>query len=149
MNGELFTILHADDSLDDALLTRLALTDDGEELELHHVRDGVEALRFLRNEDPYRDAGRPDLVLLDLNMPRLSGHETLSAIKSDPALQSIPVVVLTTSNSPYDVTRCYELHVNSYVRKPIDFNRFVEVMGQVKRFWMGTAVLPPSPLTRV
>jgi CheY-like chemotaxis protein len=135
-------ILHAEDSVDDAMLTRLALAEGSATIELHQVRDGAEALQFLRNEAPYDDAPRPDLVLLDLNMPRLSGHETLDAMKTDPALTAIPVIVLTTSESPHDVLRCYEHHVNSYVRKPIDFDRFVEVMRRVEDFWLEVAVLP-------
>ena len=144
MNGAVVCILHADDSYDDALLMRLALAEGGTEFDLHHVRDGIEALQFLRNEAPYESAPRPDLVLLDLNMPRLGGHETLSAIKNDPHLRAIPVIALTTSASPYDVSRCYEMYVNSYVRKPVDFDRLVEVMRRIDEFWLGTALLPSA-----
>ncbi|MEA2171278.1 MAG: hypothetical protein QOF76_4578 [Solirubrobacteraceae bacterium] len=142
MTSNPICILQAEDSLGDAQLTRLALQEGNVPHDLHHVRDGIEALQFLRNEAPFSDAPRPDLVLLDLNMPRLSGHEVLAAMKTDPMLCSIPVIALTTSNAPNDVARSYELHVNSYVRKPIDFDQFVDVMRCIERFWMETAVLP-------
>jgi CheY-like chemotaxis protein len=145
MSDRVLCILHAEDSVEDALLTRLALDESPAAIELHQVRDGAEALQFLRREGPHADAPRPDLVLLDLNMPRLNGHEALDAMKTDPALKSIPVIVLTTSGSPHDVTRCYEHYVNSYVRKPIDFDRFVEVMRRIEEFWLHAAVLPSPP----
>ena len=135
-------ILQAEDSAGDAELTRIALSEGEVSSELHHVRDGIEALSFLRQEPPYEEAPRPDLVLLDLNMPRLGGREVLQAIKSDPLLCSIPVIVLTTSNAAEDVFRSYELHVNSYVRKPLDFDQFVAVMQSIEQFWIGTAELP-------
>lgn len=135
-------ILQAEDSAGDAELTRIALSEGEIPSELHHVRDGIEALAFLRKEPPYEDAPRPDLVLLDLNMPRLGGREVLMAIKSDPLLCSIPVIVLTTSKAAEDVSRSYELHVNSYVRKPLDFDQFVAVMQSIEQFWIGTAELP-------
>jgi len=135
-------ILQAEDSAGDAELTRIALSEGEVPSELHHVRDGIEALSFLRQEPPYEEAPRPDLVLLDLNMPRLGGREVLLAIKSDPLLCSIPVIVLTTSNASEDVFRSYELHVNSYVRKPLDFDQFVAVMQSIEQFWIGTAELP-------
>jgi CheY-like chemotaxis protein len=141
-------ILQAEDSLGDAQLTRLALSEGEVPHDLHHVRDGIEALQFMRNEPPYADAPRPDLVLLDLNMPRLGGHEVLMAMKNDPLLCTIPVIALTTSNAPNDIARSYELHVNSYVRKPIDFDQFVGVMRCIERFWMETAVLPEAPVAR-
>lgn len=137
-------LLHAEDSIGDAELTRIALEEGSVPYELHHVRDGVDALSFLRQEAPYDAAARPDLVLLDLNMPRMGGHEVLAAMKGDRALASIPVIVLSTSNAPEDVSRSYELHVNSYVRKPIDFSQFVDVMGAIERFWVGTAALPTA-----
>jgi CheY-like chemotaxis protein len=138
-------ILQAEDSLGDAELTREALEHGNVDHELHHVRDGVEALAFLRREGAYAAAPRPDIVLLDLNMPRLGGRDVLAAMKSDRDLGSIPVIVLTTSDAPDDVFRSYELHVNSYVRKPIDFDQFVEVMGCIEQFWLATALLPSAP----
>jgi CheY-like chemotaxis protein len=139
-----FRILHAEDSIGDAELTRVALGEGKVPFELFHVRDGVEALAFLRNEEPYAESPRPDLILLDLNMPRMGGHEVLGEVKGDDALASIPVIVLTMSNSPDDVSRTYELHVNSYVRKPIDFDQFLLVMRAIEAFWLDAAVLPPE-----
>jgi CheY-like chemotaxis protein len=144
MTRRTLCILQADDSPDDALLTKLALKEGDATVDLYQVRDGLEALAFLRHEGPHGDAPRPDLVLLDLNMPRLDGHETLDAIKADPELRGIPVIVLTTSGSPHDVSRCYEHYVNSYVRKPVDYDQFVEVMRSIESFWLGAAVLPSA-----
>jgi CheY-like chemotaxis protein len=144
MTARPIRILHAEDSAGDAQLTRIALEDGDIPFELAHVRDGVEALAYLRNEGAFAGASRPDLVLLDLNMPRMGGHEVLAEVKRDPSLSSIPVIVLTTSNAPYDVARSYELHVNSYVRKPIDFDQFVKVMRCIEAFWLDAAVLPST-----
>jgi CheY-like chemotaxis protein len=138
-------LLHAEDSIGDAQLTRIALEEGEIPFDLAHVRDGLEALAYLRNEGRYASAPRPDLVLLDLNMPRMGGHEVLAKVKRDPALSSIPVIVLTTSNAPSDVALSYELHVNSYVRKPIDFDQFVKVMRCIEAFWLEAAVLPTGP----
>ncbi len=135
-------ILHAEDNPGDAQLTRLALEESGTPVDLHHVPDGEEALRFLHREGEYRDAPRPDIVLLDLNMPRLSGTEALTQIKEDPELRAIPVLVLTTSIAPTDVSRSYELHVNSYLRKPLSYGALVDLMQRVEQFWLGAAVLP-------
>jgi CheY-like chemotaxis protein len=135
-------ILHAEDNIGDAQLTRLALEEGSEPYELHHVFDGEEALRFLRREGEYTDAPRPDLVLLDLNMPRLGGHATIEAIKTDPNLRSVPIIVLTTSGSPHDVTRSYEAYVNSYIRKPLGFEQLVDLMQRLQRFWLEAAILP-------
>ena len=135
-------ILHAEDNLADAQLTRLALEESDHAHELHHVLDGEEALAFLRRQGAYADAPRPDLVLLDLNMPRLNGHQTLEEIKEDPELRSLPVIVLTTSGSPHDVTRSYEAHVNSYLRKPLGFEQMVDLMARLQRFWLEAAILP-------
>jgi CheY-like chemotaxis protein len=135
-------ILHAEDDLGDAQLTRLALGEGRTPVELHHVLDGEEALRFLRREGAYADAPRPDIVLLDLNMPRLNGHEALRLIKQDADLRTIPVIVLTTSINPSDVTRSYEAHVNSYMRKPLGYEQLVDLMRRVEQFWLEAAVLP-------
>ena len=135
-------ILHAEDNVGDAELTRMALSEGATAFELHHVLDGEEALRFLRREGAHAGAPRPDLVLLDLNMPRMGGHETLTAIKDDPHLKTIPVLVLTTSINPADVERSYAAHVNSYMRKPLSFEQLVELMRRVERFWLDAAVLP-------
>ncbi len=139
-------ILHAEDNLADAQLTRLALEEGDHACDLHHVFDGEEAMAFLRREGRYADAPRPDIVLLDLNMPRLNGHETLAQIKEDPDLRSLPVIVLTTSGAPRDVTRSYEAHVNSYIRKPLGFEQMVDLMQRLQRFWLEAAVLPGAPV---
>jgi CheY-like chemotaxis protein len=106
------------------------------------VQDGADAMAFLRREGEYADAPRPDLVLLDLNLPRMDGREVLQAIKSDPALASIPVVVLTTSEAEEDVLRSYSLHANAYVTKPVDFERFIDVVRQIDDFFVTVVRLP-------
>src|SRR5919202_2582373 len=109
---------------------------------LHVVGDGVEALQFLRHEGPYADAPTPDLVLLDLNLPRMDGREVLAQLKSDPELASIPVVVLTTSEAEEDVLRSYALHANAYVTKPVDFERFIAVVREIDDFFVTVVRLP-------
>ena len=135
-------ILQAEDSPADQRLTRLALSEARQPNEVHVVGDGVEALAVLRREGPYGDAPRPDLVLLDLNMPRMGGREVLEQLKQDPDLRSIPVVVLTTSAAPGDVAEIYRLHGNSYVRKPVDLDQFLAVMRTIEDFWLQTVELP-------
>ena len=144
MTSRALCILHAEDDFADAQLTRLALDEGPTPVEVHYVFDGEEALGFLRREGEHADAPRPDLVLLDLNMPRLGGHETLMRIKQDPKLRSIPVLVLTTSGAPRDVERSYDSHVNSYLRKPMGYEALVELMRGVEHFWAETAVLPTA-----
>ena len=106
-------------------------------------RDGVEALAFLRREGAYADAPRPDLILLDLNLPRKDGREVLAEVKGDPDLRRIPVVVLTTSSAEEDISRSYDLHANAYVTKPVDFERFIEVVRQIDEFFVTVVKLPP------
>jgi CheY-like chemotaxis protein len=106
------------------------------------VRDGEEALRFLRREGEYEDAPRPGLVLLDLNLPRVDGREVLAEMKSDPELRVIPVVVLTTSEAEEDILRSYTLHANAYVSKPVDFDRFIDVIRQIDDFFVTVVKLP-------
>ena len=109
---------------------------------LHCVSDGVDALRFLRREDEFAGAPRPDLILLDLNLPRKDGREVLAEVKTDESLQQIPVVVLTTSKREEDVLRSYKLHANAYVTKPVDFDRFIEVVRQIDEFFVTVVKLP-------
>lgn len=135
-------VLLVEDSPTDALLTQAAIAESGVATALDRVADGVEAMAFLRGEGRYRNAHRPDLVLLDLNLPRRNGHEVLADIKTDPALQSIPVVVLTTSSAEQDVLTAYRLHANCYITKPVGFDRFEHVIRSVQEFWFRTVTLP-------
>jgi CheY-like chemotaxis protein len=131
-----------EDNPADVRLTREAFSERDLPHALHVVRDGVEALAFLRREPPYADAPAPDLVLLDLNLPRKDGREVLADIKADPRLRRTPVVVLTTSRSEADVMRSYDLHANCYITKPVDLNRFLEVIRAVEHFWLAAVTLP-------
>ena len=106
------------------------------------VEDGVEALDFLHRRGEHADAPRPDLILLDLNLPRKDGREVLREIKEEDALKRIPVVILTTSRSEEDVLRTYNLHANCYISKPVDFNRFMEVVKSIEEFWLTVVTLP-------
>ncbi len=135
-------ILMVEDSPTDAQLTIEALHAAKVVNRLSHVEDGVEALRYLRRQGPYTDAPRPDLILLDLNLPRKDGREVLDELKRDPSLKVIPVVVLTTSRSEQDVLRSYQLHANCYITKPVDFNQFMEVVKTIENFWLTVVTLP-------
>ncbi|WP_121193481.1 response regulator [Motilibacter peucedani] len=123
-------------------MTREAFEDNKVANNLHVVSDGAKALEFLRREGDYADAPTPDLILLDLNLPRKDGREVLSEIKNDPALRTIPVVVLTTSEAQEDVVRSYSLHANAYVTKPVDFERFIAVVRQIDDFFVSVVKLP-------
>jgi len=136
-------VLLVEDDPGDVLMTREAFADHKLKNVLHVVDNGVDAMSFLRNEGPYADAPRPDLVLLDLNLPRMDGREVLAAVKADEELCSIPVVVLTTSEAEEDVLRSYQLHANAYVTKPVDFGRFLEVVRQIDDFFVTVVKLPP------
>jgi CheY-like chemotaxis protein len=135
-------VLLVEDDPGDALMIREALETYAPETDIAAVVDGVDALRYLRREDEFADEPRPDLVLLDLNMPRKDGREALAEIKSDPGLRAIPVVVLTTSSAEADVLRSYELGVNSFITKPVTFAGLVEVMQGFTRYWFEIVELP-------
>lgn len=135
-------VLLVEDDPADELLTREALERDHVGNVLHVVRDGMEAIAFLRQEGAYAHAPRPGLILLDLNMPRMDGLEVLSVIKADEALRPIPVVVLTTSEAEADVLRSYQLHANAYVTKPVDLNRFAQIVVSIEDFYLAVAKLP-------
>jgi CheY-like chemotaxis protein len=135
-------VLLVEDDPGDVMMTREAFQDYKLRNELHVVSDGSEAMAFLRQEGEYAGRPRPDLVLLDLNLPRMDGRQVLEAIKSDPELASIPVVVLTTSENEDDVLRSYSLHANAYVTKPVDFQRFIEVVRQIDDFFVTVVRLP-------
>jgi CheY-like chemotaxis protein len=136
------SILLVEDNPADVRLTREALKEGRVHNELNVVPDGVEALSYLRQEGKYRDARRPDLVLLDLNLPRMDGREVLREVKSDERLKTIPIVVLTTSAAEQDVARSYGLHANSYVTKPVDLDEFIAVIRSIEDFWLTIVTLP-------
>lgn len=135
-------ILMVEDSPSDALITQEALSFAKLINGLHIVEDGVEALAFLRKQGKYASAPRPDLVLLDLNLPRKSGKEVLAEIKGDEELKTIPVVILTSSKAEADVLKAYGLHANCYVVKPVDFSTFEEVVRSISHFWFSVVTLP-------
>jgi CheY-like chemotaxis protein len=135
-------ILLVEDDPGDVLMTREAFEHHKIRNNLHVVSDGVEALQFVRREEPYTDAPRPGLILLDLNLPKKDGREVLAELKAAPELRSIPVVVLTTSEAEEDILRSYDLYANAYVTKPVDFDRFVEVVRQIDDFFVTVVKLP-------
>jgi CheY-like chemotaxis protein len=135
-------VLLVEDDPGDALMTQEAFEHHKIRNSLHIVKDGVEALEFLRREGQYENAPRPGLILLDLNLPRKDGREVLSEVKADAELRSIPVVVLTTSEAEEDILRSYSLYANAYVTKPVDFDRFIEVVRQIDDFFVTVVKLP-------
>ncbi len=135
-------VLLVEDDPGDVLMTREAFEDNKVANNLYVVNDGVTAMEFLRKQGEHADAPTPDLVLLDLNLPRMDGREVLAALKEDPELRRIPVVVLTTSEAEEDVLRSYSLHANAYVTKPVDFHRFIEVVRQIDEFFVTVVRLP-------
>lgn len=137
-------ILLAEDSSGDVRLTREALKGAKVRNNLYVVRDGVEAMAFLRQEGEYADAPRPDVILLDLNMPRKDGREVLAELKQDPDLKRIPVVVLTVSQAEEDILASYNLHANCYISKPVDLDQFLRVVESIDEFWLTIVKLPPD-----
>jgi two-component system, chemotaxis family, response regulator Rcp1 len=135
-------ILLVEDNPADARLTREALAEAEVCNNLNVVGDGVEGLAYLRGEGEYRQKARPDLILLDLNLPRKDGREMLAELKADPRLKRIPVIVLTTSTADEDVSNAYKHNVNCYVTKPVDFDQFVGVVKSIENFWLGVVKLP-------
>jgi CheY-like chemotaxis protein len=135
-------VLLVEDDPGDALMTQEAFEHHKIRNSLHIVRDGVEALQFLRREGEHANAPRPGLILLDLNLPRMDGREVLAEVKADQRFRSIPVVVLTTSEAEEDILRSYNLHANAYVTKPVDFDRFIEVVRQIDDFFVTVVKLP-------
>jgi CheY-like chemotaxis protein len=133
-----------EDNPGDVRLTREALKDAKVANRLHVVEDGVAALDFLHRRGIHAHAVRPDVVLLDLNLPRKNGREVLAEMKQDPDLKTIPVVVLTTSSAEEDVLRAYSLHANCYITKPVDFTQFEKVVRSIENFWLSIVTLPPS-----
>jgi chemotaxis family two-component system response regulator Rcp1 len=143
-NAESLDILLVEDNVRDARLAEVTLKESKIRNNLYHVRDGVEAMQFLHRQGEYAHAPHPDLILLDLNLPRKDGREVLAEIKEDPRLRLIPVVVMTSSEADQDLVKTYHLHANAYVVKPIDLDRFVEVVQGVKNFWLTIVKLPPK-----
>lgn len=137
-----FEVLLVEDNPGDVRLTREALKDAKVMVNLSIVQDGVEAIEFLRRQGKYPASPRPELILLDLNLPRKNGREVLAEIKDDPDLKSIPVVVLTTSSSDEDVFRSYQLHANCYIRKPVDLDGFMKVVHSIDDFWLSVVSVP-------
>lgn len=137
-------ILLAEDNPGDVKLTEKALERGKVLNNLHVVTDGVEALSFLRQEGEYADEPRPDLILLDLNMPRLSGVDVLEAIDEEPALCRIPIIVLTSSEAEQDIVRSYDLNANAYLTKPVDFQGFLDVVERIEDFWLSVVKFPPE-----
>lgn len=136
-------ILLVEDNAGDADLAREALDSNKFSNNLEVVEDGEKAMAFLRREGSYADMPRPDLILLDLNLPKKDGRQVLAEIKSDHDLKRIPVVVLTTSQAEEDVIKSYDLHANCYITKPIDLNQFLRVVRSIEDFWLSIVVLPP------
>jgi CheY-like chemotaxis protein len=141
-NLKAIDVLLVEDDEGDVLMTREAFEHYKIRNELHVVRDGEQAVQFLRKEGQFSDAPRPDLVLLDLNLPRFDGRQVLAEIKADDSLRSIPIVVLTTSEAEEDIVRSYQLHANAYVTKPVDFDRFIEVIRKIDEFFVTVVKLP-------
>ncbi|MBN1307302.1 MAG: response regulator [Chitinispirillaceae bacterium] len=135
-------ILLVEDSPSDAALTVEALKAGKVANRLSHVSDGVEAMDFLRRRGDYAKAPRPDLIMLDLNLPRKDGREVLEELKRDESLKTIPVIVLTTSRSDEDILRSYKLHANCYITKPVEFSKFIDVVRSVEQFWLSVVMLP-------
>ena len=140
--GRPIEILLVEDNPGDVRLTHESLRESKVRNNLHVAPDGVAALAFLRREGPHADAPRPDLVLLDLNLPKKDGREVLAEMKADPALKTIPVVVLTTSSADQDVLRSYELQAASYITKPVDLEQFMTVVKSIEDFWLTIVTLP-------
>jgi two-component system, chemotaxis family, response regulator Rcp1 len=137
-------ILLVEDNPGDVRLTREALKESKIRNNLSIVRDGVEAMAFLRREGDFTRAPRPDIILLDLNLPRKDGREVLHEIKEDDKLKRIPVVILTTSDDEHDILESYNLHANCYITKPVDLNRFVTIIKNIEDFWLTIVRLPPD-----
>jgi len=135
-------ILLVEDNPGDVELTREALHDGKIHMNLSVVNDGVEALAFLRREGTYAGSPRPDLILLDLNLPRKDGRAVLADVKQDPSLRHIPVVVLTSSQAEQDIVRAYDLHANCYVTKPVDLDQFITIVRSIEQFWFTVVKLP-------
>jgi two-component system, chemotaxis family, response regulator Rcp1 len=139
-------ILLVEDSASDVALIKVTLRNSQVPHNLHVVRNGVEAINFLYKRGKYADVPRPDIILLDLNLPKKNGREVLAEVKVDSELNTIPIVILTTSSDPEDILRSYQLHANCYLTKPVDLDQFVRTIGQIDAFWLQTVQLPSKTI---
>ena len=144
INSRTIEVLLIEDNPGDVNLTRLALADRAINVNLSVVTDGVEAMNFLHRQGEYQQAVHPDLILLDWNLPRKDGREVLVEIKTNERLQRIPIVVLTTSQAEEDIRKAYDLHANCYITKPVDFQKFVQIIQSIEYFWFTIVQLPPA-----
>ena len=142
--GSLLQVLLVEDNPGDVRLTEEAFKDAKVQLEMHVAVDGIEAMEFLHREGKFSESPRPDLILLDLNLPRKDGRDVLAEVKGDPALMTIPVVILTTSASDVDIESSYMLHANCYISKPVDMEGFLTVVKSIDDFWLSVVKLPPK-----
>jgi two-component system, chemotaxis family, response regulator Rcp1 len=141
-------ILLVEDSPGDVRLTREVFGDANEAIHMDVALDGIEAMAFLRREGAYAEAARPDLILLDLNLPRMDGRDVLEQVKRDPELSTIPTIILTTSDAEADIARSYELRANVFLTKPVQLDEFQTLVASVNDFWVTKAKLPPSRRSR-
>jgi chemotaxis family two-component system response regulator Rcp1 len=144
-HGRPIQVLLVEDSAGDVRLTQEAFRAANMAVTLHVANDGADALAFLRHEGVYREAPRPELILLDLNLPKMDGHEVLARIKADETLKTIPTVILTTSDADLDIATSYQLSANCYLSKPVDFDAFERLVRSINDFWLITARLPAHP----
>ncbi|MBN1516287.1 response regulator [Candidatus Sumerlaeota bacterium] len=143
--GNPLIILLVEDNPADVRLTQEALREGKMAIDLLVAKDGRQAMDMLRRKPPFSEMPRPDIILLDLNMPKMDGREALAQIKRDPALKAIPVVVLTTSKAEEDILRSYNLHCNCYITKPVEFDQFMHIVRSIEDFWFSIVKLPPKP----
>ena len=143
-NGRPIEIMLVEDNPGDVRLTREALKEAKVRNNLSVVDDGVEAMKFLHRKGSYATAPRPDIILLDLNLPRKDGRQVLAEVKADPDLRRIPVVILTTSKAEEDILKTYDLHANCFISKPVDFEQFIRVIQSIEHFWLAIVTLPPA-----
>ena len=141
-NNNPVNVLLVEDNPGDVRLTQEAFKEANMSIELNVTMDGAEAIKYLKKEGQYNNVLTPDLILLDLNLPKKDGREVLREIKTDDSLKRIPVVVLTTSNAEQDIMKSYNLHVNCYINKPVDFEKFFNIIQKIEEFWLTTAILP-------
>lgn len=147
-NSKRFCVLLIEDNPGDVRLTQEAFRESGDQVDLQVVMDGVEAVAYLMKEGEYSDKPMPDLILLDLNLPKWGGRQVLDKVKNDDNLKRIPIVVLTTSNAAADVSACYDLHANCFINKPVDFDNFFLIIQGIQDFWLQTVTLPSQATTR-